>query len=197
MTEQTPTNTDQSFEAALRSQMARAPGLEDVHATVNSGVVTLTGNVKEEMDIKRAVLIAKAVEGLNEVRQELQIAGVSQAEQNGHSEPVAEFSSDAAAPATAEALSPINEGLNPPAEADKDSQASPIREGMDVFDSEGKKVGKVKEVRSSDFLLNRLLARNYYVPLIACTMSGDGVHLNVKGSEMKDQDWASPHQETP
>jgi hypothetical protein len=196
MTEQTPTNTDQKFEATLRSRLAIAPGLGDVHATVNGGVVTLTGNVREEMDIKRAELIAQAVEGLNEVHQELQVAVVSQGEQNGHFDPVAEISSNPTPSETAEDLSPIDEGLNPPTEADKDSLALLIQEGMEVFDSEGKKVGKVKDVRGSDFLLNRLLAKNYYVPFIACTMSTEGVHLNVKRGEMKDQGWASPHLDT-
>ncbi len=65
---------------------------------------------------------------------------------------------------------------------------------MDVFDSEGKKVGKVKEVRPSDFLLTRFLAKSYFVPYIVCTMGTDGVHLEVKESEMKDQSWALPNQ---
>ena len=196
MTEQTPTNTDQMFEATLRSRLALAPGLGDVHATVTGGVATLTGNVREEMDIKRAVLIAQAVEGLGEVHQEMQVVAASQGEQDGHSEAVAEISSNPTASAAAEDLSPIDEGLNTPTEADKDNLASLIQEGMEVFDSEGKKVGKVKDVRESDFLLTRLLAKNYYVPFIACSMSPDGVHLNVKGGEMKDQGWASPHLDT-
>ena len=196
MTEQTPTNTDLNLEENLRTRLAIAPGLGDVHATVNNGVVTLTGNVREEMDIKRAVLIAKAVEGLSEVHEEMQVAGASQGERDGHFEPVAGISSNPTTGEAAVEFKPIDEGLNPTTEADEDSLVSLIREGMDVFDSEGKKVGKVKEVRASDFLLTRLLARNYYVPYIACAMSTDGVHLNVKGSEMGDQGWAFPHQET-
>jgi hypothetical protein len=196
MTEQTPTNTDQMFEATLLSRLALAPGLGDVHATVTGGVATLTGNVREEMDIKRAVLIAQAVEGLGEVHQEMQVAGASQGEKNEHFDPAADIGSSPTTSVAAEDLSPIDEGLNPPTEADKDSLALLIQEGMEVFDSEGKKVGKVKDVRASDFLLTRLLAKNYYVPFIACTMSTDGVHLNVKGGEMKDQGWASPHLDT-
>ena len=197
MTEQTPSNTDRILEATLRSQLALAPGLEEVHATVSSGVVTLTGTVREEMDIKRSVLIAKAVEGLSEVRQELQVVGASQGEQDEGFAPVGAISSST--PATKEAavdFSPADEGLNPPTRADEDSPASRIHEGMDVFDSEEKKVGKVKDVREPDFLLTRLLAKNYYVPYIACTISTDGVHLNVKGNDMKDQGWASPHLDT-
>ena len=80
MTDQTPTNTDRMFEATLRARLAIAPGLGDVHATVNSGVATLTGSVQDKVDIKRAVLIAQAVEGLSEVREELQVAGASPVE---------------------------------------------------------------------------------------------------------------------
>jgi hypothetical protein len=197
MTEQTPTNSDRTFEETLRAQLALAPGLGDVHATVNAGVVTLSGNVPEEMDIKRAVLITKAVEGLSEVRQELKVVGASQVEQDGRLKAVEEISSSIPiTPESAADFSPVDEGLNPPTAADKENLSSLIREGMEVFDSEGKKIGKVKVVRESDFLLTRLLAKNYYVPFLACAMSKDEVHLNVKGSEMKDQGWASPHQET-
>ena len=197
MTEQTPTNSDRTFEETLRAQLALAPGLGDVHATVNAGVVTLSGNVREEMDIKRAVLITKAVEGLSEVRQEMKVIGASQVEQDGRIDPVEGISSSPATKEAAAEFSPVDEGLNPPTTADKENLSSLIREGMEVFDSEGKKIGKVKDVRESDFLLTRLLARNYYVPYVACVMSTDGVHLNIKGNEMKDQGWASPHQETP
>jgi hypothetical protein len=145
------------------------------------------------VDIKRAVLIAKAVEGLSEVREEMQVAGASQGER-------AIEGISSSLPTTSEAaadFTPLAEGLNPATAADEASLASLIKEGMDVFDSEGKKVGKVKDVRVSDFLLTRLLAKNFYVPYFVCAMSTDGVHLNVKGSEIKDQGWASPHQETP
>jgi hypothetical protein len=197
MTEQTPTNSDRTFEETLRAQLALAPGLGDVHATVNSGVVTLTGTVREEMDIRRAVMVTKAVEGLSEIREEMKVVGASQGEQDGHIDPIEGISSSPITKEAAAEFSPVDEGLNPPTPADKENLSSLIREGMEVFDSEGKKVGKVKDVRESDFLLNRLLARNYYVPYDACAMSTDGVHLNIKGSEMKDQGWASPHQETP
>jgi hypothetical protein len=193
MTEQTPTNTDRMFEETLLARLAIAPGLGDVHATVNNGVATLTGNVREEVDIKRAVMVAQAVEGLSEVREEIQVVGASQGEQDDIFRPVEEISSSPITSEVAVVLSPLDEGLNLPSEANKDSLASLIQEDMDVFDSEGKKVGKVKDVRASDFLLTRFLARDYYVPYLACAMSTDGVHLNVKEGEMKDQGWASPH----
>jgi hypothetical protein len=39
-----------------------------------------------------------------------------------------------------------------------------IRVGMDVMSINGHAVGKVKEVRADDFLLDRPLARDLYVP---------------------------------
>lgn len=42
-----------------------------------------------------------------------------------------------------------------------------IKVGMDVVGFDGEPVGTVKEVRGSDILVNRLLARDVYVPLDA------------------------------
>jgi hypothetical protein len=39
-----------------------------------------------------------------------------------------------------------------------------VRVGMDVMSVNGRHVGKVKEVRAEDFLLDRPLARDLYVP---------------------------------
>ncbi len=188
MSDSNPTYTDQksadqASEATLVSRLSMAPGLGDVNATVSSGVAMLTGQVPEEMDVRRCVLIAQAVEGIRDVRHRLRVVGAAPA---------------ASAPVTMDEIGddkPIDENLNTPALADDYTQAKLIKEGMDVFDSEEKKVGKVKEVRVSDFLLGRLLARGYYVPYLSCTVSEDGVHLKVKGSEINDQGWAFPHME--
>ncbi len=180
--------TDQACVSLLLARLSIAPGLEGVHATVDNGVAVLTGNVRDEMDIKRAVTIAQAVEGIREVREKLQIDA-------NEMEAIS-----SAIPTTGEAggdFTPVDEALNPTSVVNDISLASVIKEGMDVFDSEGKKVGKVKTVRASDFLLGRLLARNYYVPFFSCTVSEDGIHLKVKGSEINDQGWAFPHMETP
>jgi hypothetical protein len=39
-----------------------------------------------------------------------------------------------------------------------------IEVGMDVLSLDGEHIGQVKEVRAADFLLNRPLARDLYVP---------------------------------
>ncbi len=107
MTEQTPTNTDRIFEAALSTQLSLAPGLGDVHATVNSGVATLTGNVQEEVDIKRAVMIAQAVEGLSEVREELKVTAPGESGQDGYFDPVEGISKPPASEEAAVDFTPV------------------------------------------------------------------------------------------
>lgn len=195
MTEQNPNDMDRMLEATVRTRLAAAPGLGNVVATVASGMVTLTGNVGEELDIKRAVIIAKTVEGVQDINEELQVVGADLDQREAYINPLEGVSSSTPSAEAAVGISPLDEDLNPTM-ADEGGLASLIKEGMDVFDSEGKKVGKVKEVRASDFLLSRLLARNYYVPYIVCSMNTDGIHLNVKGSEINDQGWAYPHSGT-
>lgn len=74
-----------------------------------------------------------------------------------------------------------------------------IREGMQVVGSDEKNVGEVKEVRRSDFLVDRPLARDVYIPYEAVqAASGDRVTIAVPAGEVNDQGWANPElTETP
>ncbi len=191
MNDQNPRDTDQVCQATLQARLSVAPGLGNVDATVSNGVAVLTGTVQDEMDIRRCVLIAQAVDGIREVREKLRVAAPNAFQEAGSALPTTEETPPAG-------FAPGDVSLNPSSVVDEITLADVVKEGMEVFDSEGKKVGKVKEVRPTDFLLGRmLLARNYYVPYLACTVSEDGVHLKVKGSEINDQGWAFPHMETP
>ena len=78
-------------------------------------------------------------------------------------------------------------------ELDEDSLSRVLQKDMPVVDVNGKKVGNVKEVRSTDFLLHRLLHRDYYVPYLACTFDGQNVVVNVQAEEIGNQGWAEPH----
>lgn len=77
-------------------------------------------------------------------------------------------------------------------EVDEDQLAHLLTKGMAVVDREGKKLGTVKEVRTTDFLLNRTLARDYYVPYFSCTFDGKNVVVKILASEIHDQGWAGP-----
>lgn len=68
-----------------------------------------------------------------------------------------------------------------------------IRPGMDVLGSDMTELGTVKEVRSNDFLLNRPMHRDIYVPLSAVqSVSGNQVILNVLSTLVDNMNWPNP-----
>ena len=67
-----------------------------------------------------------------------------------------------------------------------------IRPGMQVVGRDGEDVGEVKEVRASDFLVDRSLARDVFIPMSACQVSGGQIRLNVRADEVDNQGWEMP-----
>ena len=68
-----------------------------------------------------------------------------------------------------------------------------IVEGMRVVGADGEEVGAVKDVRPTDFLLARRLARDVYVPLTAVrAVAGGVVTLTLPAGRVDDQGWPSP-----
>jgi hypothetical protein len=62
---------------------------------------------------------------------------------------------------------------------------------MDVVGSDGNRVGEVKFVGDSDFLVDRTLARDIYVPYGACqSVEPHRVILRVPAGEVDNQGWA-------
>ncbi len=73
------------------------------------------------------------------------------------------------------------------------SQKMQPAEGMDVSSSDGTVLGVVKEIRASDFLLDRSGQRDLYVPLSAVAqVTGQQVVLNVAADDIGDQGWPNP-----
>jgi hypothetical protein len=71
--------------------------------------------------------------------------------------------------------------------------AAGVREGMVVVGSDGSAVGEVKQVRDEDFLVNRSLERDVYVPLDAVReVLEDLVVLNIRGDEVDGMHWPVP-----
>src|ERR1041384_1671359 len=71
-----------------------------------------------------------------------------------------------------------NRRWNPGQSGMSDMQGQ-IRPGMEVVGRDGDHVGEVKEVRASDFLVDRSLARDVYIPLSACQITNGQIRLNV------------------
>ncbi len=65
-----------------------------------------------------------------------------------------------------------------------------LTEGMMVVGPVGEEIGRVKEVRTIDFLLDLTMRRDLFVPFSAISeVGGSTVVLSVRGEEIGDQDW--------
>ncbi len=67
-----------------------------------------------------------------------------------------------------------------------------IRVGMEVIGRDGENVGEVKEVRANDFLVDRSLARDVYIPFTGCQMTDGQIRLNIRADEVDNQGWEMP-----
>jgi hypothetical protein len=62
-------------------------------------------------------------------------------------------------------------------------------EGMAVADHRGRKIGEVKEMGFRDFLLNRRLQRDLYVPLDAIEKVAKEIQLKIDEDEIEKMGW--------
>jgi hypothetical protein len=70
---------------------------------------------------------------------------------------------------------------------------SQVRTGMDVADIRGSIIGIVKEVRTADFLVNRRLLRDLYVPVDAIyVVMDDALILSVRAASLDSMGWQRP-----
>ena len=71
--------------------------------------------------------------------------------------------------------------------------AGQLRPGMRVVGSDDDGVGEVKEVRGQDFLVDRAMQRDVYVPFSAVQdVAGGRVVLNLPAGRVDDMGWPSP-----
>ena len=64
-----------------------------------------------------------------------------------------------------------------------------LTEGMTVVGPVGEEIGRVKQVRKVDFLMDLTMRRDLFVPFSAIAEIGGSVVLNVAGDAIGDQDW--------
>ena len=80
--------------------------------------------------------------------------------------------------------------------------AGQIQLGMDVLSIDGERIGKVKQVRQAEFLIDRPLARDLWVPFSSVLEAGEHggafrrgptqpseVMLNVSAAHIDSQGW--------
>jgi hypothetical protein len=64
---------------------------------------------------------------------------------------------------------------------------------MEVVGSDGDRVGTVKQIRENDFLVNRPLQRDVYVPFDAVKDVANGkVVLTVQAGQVDNMNWPKP-----
>ena len=68
-----------------------------------------------------------------------------------------------------------------------------VKERMDVLGSDAKDIGQVKAIRDTDFLVDRSMKRDVYVPYSAIRdVSGDRIVLNIQSDQVDNMGWANP-----
>jgi hypothetical protein len=140
----------------------------EIQVDVNDGIVTLSGTVNSRYEKRMAENIAESVWGVSDVQNNLRLERQSTDWNRGGW---------------------WGEGTG---NQDREGMRNQIRQGMKVVGRDGTDVGAVKEVRSNDFLVDRSMARDVYIPFDACQMSGGQIRLNVRADEVDDQDWPMP-----
>ena len=85
--------------------------------------------------------------------------------------------------------------------ANPDIDAREIQVGMAVMGSDGRTIGQIKQVRASDFLVNREFARDVYIPLSHVVRIGsddrgvileEHVLIDVESSRVDNMNWERP-----
>lgn len=136
----------------------------DIDAQVSEGVVTLSGTVEDRRQKRMAEDLAESVPGVEDVNNQLKIRNRNSNWNQG------------------EGQMSNQGGMN----------RQQIRPGMEVIGRDGGVVGEVKEVRSNNFLVDRSMARDVYIPFNACQMGSGQIRLNVRADEVDNQGWEMP-----
>ncbi|HZW04177.1 MAG TPA: BON domain-containing protein [Anaerolineaceae bacterium] len=153
------------FDTKRALHPAGEPGWTDEHSELTmleAGLVPVTGEQEALADSPAWTIFTQADE-----------AGASLDEREAGFEPGAK---------TAE----VDHTGPPPA------SALTLTPGIEVVDREGLVLGRVKAVRADDFLLDRPLARDLYVPFSAVRSAEEHVVLTVRAEEVGQQGWEQP-----
>jgi sporulation protein YlmC with PRC-barrel domain len=68
-----------------------------------------------------------------------------------------------------------------------------VSHGMEVVGADGTQVGRLKEMRLADILVDRPLKRDVYVPFTAIQgVRGDTIVLTIPAAQVDQMDWPQP-----
>lgn len=151
----------------------------DVDVDVNNGEVTLKGNVDNRRMKRMAEDVAETVSGVRDVHNQLHVNKQGKEHKQHHGQQQQHGMQ------SGQQGRQMGGGMG--------MLHDQIHEGMPVVGSNGDSIGTVKEIRGNDFLVDRPVARDVYVPFSACqTMTGNRVMLNVRSDHVDNQGWPQP-----
>jgi hypothetical protein len=186
-----PRNYNRSDETILEEVCERLSqhgqvDASEIEVEIQDGDVILKGSVNDRREKRLAEDIAESVFGVGDVQNQLrtqdrQLGGVRELRHDpGRTSGQQQGRMGKQRPATQERSA--TQGL----------RRDEVREGMEVIGRDGESIGEVKEVRSNDFLVDRPMARDIYVPFSAANTSEGRIRLHVSARDVENQDWDRP-----
>ncbi|HEU5423324.1 MAG TPA: BON domain-containing protein [Nitrolancea sp.] len=193
---------DVFIQEQISENLAEHPQLDasEITVFVEHGEVTLEGSVDSRWAKRQAEQAADSVPGVKDVHNRLAIEPVAEegwrrgvapqplgtisgAIEPGMRQPMlTSAGTNAGAPGTGLGL------RGGPAAA-----SGRLRTGMYVMGADGHQIGTIKAVRGDDFLVDRNLQRDVYVPFRAVqAIQGDRITLSVSGPGVDARNWPRP-----
>jgi hypothetical protein len=153
----------------------------DMDVDVHAGTVVLRGTTDSGRIRRLTEELVEELPGVRDVQNELRVRRPDAFRADGGDGRRGVFGDQGGAPAY---------GVG--AGSSQSGQRWQLRETMDVVGTDGEKVGTVKAVHGTDFLLDRPMARDLLVPFSAVrTVDGERVMLGVRAGEIDDQHWST------
>lgn len=160
----------------------------EIELEVRDGEVTLSGMVQRRQEKRLAEDIAESVSGVHDVHNHLRVQGAGRSQEMRSGWRAGEERRTGGE--TMRAQSGLQSGMQTGTHSEIRSQ---IREGMQVLGSDGELIGVVKEIAANDFLVDRTMERDIYVPFSACSSISEGrVNLNLRAIDINQQNWRMP-----
>lgn len=167
----------------------------DIEINVKDGEVIMTGAVTDREMKRLAEYTIESIPGVKNVRNEIHVIKQDRPEQRDWTSRVRETGQPETGTSSGMTSNMGSTMTGQAATGETrmgDDKRRQLREGMEVIGKNGKIVGRVKEVRGSDFLVDREMARDVYVPFNAVKTIGSQAQLEVAAEEVDNQGWEKP-----
>lgn len=163
-----------------------------VDVTVENGEVNLDGFVRTRHEKRLAEDEAERIEGVRDVHNRLRI-GTEERMRGDRDQPSTRNQTYSPAEGASSVTTVARGNAMEHAQGMSASGRSDIREGMDVVSSDGESLGSVKQARGNDFLLERSMSFDVFVPfdLVASTESNH-VMLSVSKDDFGNMNLQRP-----